>query len=362
MFMHDASHQYPDCVVDPPFNVSYCGFSASDNCIPLNGCGTSAIFPFIVSFVLIVSLVVLNLIVAIVLDTYDEIMSEDNIISTDKLTEYLRVWSTFDPEATKLLETYKVPTFLKTLSAPLGCEGDEEDLKQILMSLNLYVIDDRVHFRDILVQLAANAIKRKMRDAGKREFFELPEKSGILGRHSDKAVLINGRHFLSSSNEIEFPDSILTEEESRKLAAEKHQQEIEEAERQGKLAIKMEKQRKKSEIQDWKKAAREVEKRLRKREDLERKRKAVLEAEKQMRENAAAARLRRLAQEEEEERIALEEEEAAEKRRLAAEVEAALRAGRNPQPRASLRRSSIMGLLFDTANPFVCADSIEQVR
>lgn len=37
--MYDLSQNKAGCVVDPPYNASYCGFNDSPNCIPLNGCG-----------------------------------------------------------------------------------------------------------------------------------------------------------------------------------------------------------------------------------------------------------------------------------------------------------------------------------
>ena len=252
------------------------------------------------------------------------------------MAEYLRTWSKFDPEATKLVELHKVPDFLKSLNPPLGCGDDEEELKKVLSNLNLHVIDNHVHFRDLLAQLAVAAIKKKLLCEGRRGvFLALPEKSKVLGRHKDNAVFMKGSYLLSDSSEVKYPDTqILSDVDVSMLEAEKHKKEMEELEELGEAAIKTEKKRRSLEILNWRQQAREVEIKLTIREENERKKRSAIEAEEQMRVNAAAARLRRLAEEEEEERRALVEEEEAEKRRIAAEIEAA------PAPAPALAPSS----------------------
>jgi hypothetical protein len=257
---------------------------------------------------------------------YDEIISDDNVVNSENLAQYLRVWSLFDPEATKLVEFLKVPDILQALDPPLGCGDDQEELKKVLSNLNLHVIENHVHFRDLLSQLAVAATKKKLLCEGKRGvFLALPEKSKVLGRHKDNAVFLNGSYLLSNSSEFKISDTqILTDVDINVLEAEKHNQVMEELEELGKVAIKTEKKRRSLEILNWRLQAREVERKLNIREQNERKKRSDLEAEKQMRANAAAARLRRLAEEEEEERRLLVEEEAAEKKRIAAEIEAAV--------------------------------------
>lgn len=70
-FMYDAAHKTKECVPDPDYDPRYCGFSDHPNCIPLNGCGDVAIFPFLLIFVLLVGFVAFNLFVSIVLQGRD---------------------------------------------------------------------------------------------------------------------------------------------------------------------------------------------------------------------------------------------------------------------------------------------------
>jgi len=37
--MYDITKNTENCVVNPPYNASYCGFNDSPGCLPLNGCG-----------------------------------------------------------------------------------------------------------------------------------------------------------------------------------------------------------------------------------------------------------------------------------------------------------------------------------
>jgi hypothetical protein len=55
-------------VVDPDYDPDYCGFNDFPGCIPLNGCGSIAMFPFLLSFILVVSFIFCNLFISVVLE------------------------------------------------------------------------------------------------------------------------------------------------------------------------------------------------------------------------------------------------------------------------------------------------------
>ena len=100
-FMYDAAHDKRRCVEDPDFDSRYCGFNDHPGCIPLNGCGDTTIFPFMLSFVLLVSCVFFNLFISIVLEGFMESASIDNAkISTETLMRFSSYWTKYDPEAT----------------------------------------------------------------------------------------------------------------------------------------------------------------------------------------------------------------------------------------------------------------------
>ena len=68
LFMYDASAHLPGCVWDPPYNTSYCGFSDHPGCIPLNGCGSTFVFPYLLLYTFAVTLCLRSIFVGVVID------------------------------------------------------------------------------------------------------------------------------------------------------------------------------------------------------------------------------------------------------------------------------------------------------
>ncbi len=67
----------------------------------IKGCGTRTAVVFVFSFTLLVTLVFLNLFVAIVLDNFEDINKKDNDLLNEKNMKRLkRCWSEFDREGT----------------------------------------------------------------------------------------------------------------------------------------------------------------------------------------------------------------------------------------------------------------------
>ena len=66
--MYSLKHLGPDCVDDPPYNASYCGFSHHEGCLPLNGCGSVSAVPFMLSFIVLISVIFVSLYVAVVVE------------------------------------------------------------------------------------------------------------------------------------------------------------------------------------------------------------------------------------------------------------------------------------------------------
>merc|ERR1711871_844046 len=69
-FMYDASTQLDGCVKDPLYDDGMCGFNDKPGCEDLNGCGNIAIFPFLLSFTLFVSMVLFNLFVGVIIEGF----------------------------------------------------------------------------------------------------------------------------------------------------------------------------------------------------------------------------------------------------------------------------------------------------
>merc|ERR1712227_278578 len=71
-FMHNVAAHKPNCVKDPQYDEDMCGFNNKPGCKELNGCGSSAIFIYLLSFTLIVTFVFLNLFIGVILEGFDD--------------------------------------------------------------------------------------------------------------------------------------------------------------------------------------------------------------------------------------------------------------------------------------------------
>lgn len=69
----------------------------------------------------LVSLVFLKLFIAIILEGYKEVQSQDTRLFNSDMNQHFRgVWSEFDPEATNYINMRYIRDFLFKLGAPLG--------------------------------------------------------------------------------------------------------------------------------------------------------------------------------------------------------------------------------------------------
>jgi hypothetical protein len=92
----------------------------------INGCGKRTAEVYIFSFTLLVSLVFLNLFVAIVLDNFDDMNKKDNELLNDKNMKWLkRCWSEFDRDGTCFIKIKDFDSFLVKLGEPLGFSLEE---------------------------------------------------------------------------------------------------------------------------------------------------------------------------------------------------------------------------------------------
>eukprot|EP00760_Papus_ankaliazontas_P035339 PhM_4_TR7750/c0_g1_i1/m.105600/K04833/SCN1A; voltage-gated sodium channel type I alpha len=135
-----------ECMVEPP-NCS----SEEDNC------GSPAAPFYFVTFVLMASLVMINLFIAIILDNFSSTMKlEESALKMTDLSKFVHAWSLFDPDATMLMPTYRIPKLLAVLGPPLGIKQEYTRI-DILKKTGEYQIPEHgglVHFVETLVPLA----------------------------------------------------------------------------------------------------------------------------------------------------------------------------------------------------------------
>lgn len=70
----------------------------------IQGCGNSAAYIYFVAFIMMVSLVFLNLFIAIILEGFAASASEQKIRVGDECFEaFARAWQKYDPDATEII-------------------------------------------------------------------------------------------------------------------------------------------------------------------------------------------------------------------------------------------------------------------
>jgi len=99
-FMYDMSTHTPGCVADPEYNPDMCGFNDKYGCIPLNGCGSTTIFPFLLSYTLFVTMVLFNLFVGVIIEGFSAANDVTKALKNEDYSNFCAHWAPFDPNAT----------------------------------------------------------------------------------------------------------------------------------------------------------------------------------------------------------------------------------------------------------------------
>lgn len=122
----DAALSGATCGMDP--TIEWC-LNEEDypDCREVNGCGAGAsVFAYFYSFTIVVSFIVMNMLVAIVLEAF-EASNEGELLDPEDLEQFVSVWSEFDPQATWYIDACDVQRFLAKLKPPLGMAGLGEE-------------------------------------------------------------------------------------------------------------------------------------------------------------------------------------------------------------------------------------------
>jgi len=107
---------------------------------------------FFVFFMVIAAQLMLNLVIAILLDEFSDRGKTDSYeVTPADLDHFTRVWSDFDPEATLKLQVKKVPEFLIALGEPLGVPADtsESGARLAAIKLAIPITRGRCHFIEV---------------------------------------------------------------------------------------------------------------------------------------------------------------------------------------------------------------------
>jgi hypothetical protein len=137
-FMYDAAKDQSDCVDDPDYDPAYCGFNDGPGCTPLNGCGSLSMFPYMLSFILVISMCAFNLFLGIVIDSFEFANDHNQIIKNEDFGRFAEHWATFDTDGTSFMDYSDLHTFVATLFPPLGFAGEVCDEAVIKKRIGTY--------------------------------------------------------------------------------------------------------------------------------------------------------------------------------------------------------------------------------
>ena len=140
----------------------FAGQSAFDtSCNYENHCGNAAVsIIFHIVFIILCAFVMLNLVIAIILDNFDQSNSEqESPIGPEDMQIYVEKWAEFDPRGTYYIPASKIVDLLQRLPPPLGFQGTTVTIPQIqkhIMSIQIPDYNGQVHFLETLHALTGS--------------------------------------------------------------------------------------------------------------------------------------------------------------------------------------------------------------
>ena len=126
-------------------------------------CGSSSAPIYFVSFVTLTSFIILNLLIAVVLDNYSwsRKNSDSEAVTPSDVKSFRRVWKTFDPDLTGFINPVDVRGIILATPPPLGMKGKRvSDLGMLnfVRSLNLPDGVRYLHYTELLQSFTARAM------------------------------------------------------------------------------------------------------------------------------------------------------------------------------------------------------------
>ncbi|XP_070531532.1 voltage-dependent calcium channel type A subunit alpha-1-like [Ptychodera flava] len=132
---------------------------------PENSCGSDFTYVYFITFVFLMSFLMLNLFVAVIMDNFDYLTRDASILGAHHLDEYVRVWSDYDPAARGRILYTDMYEMLRNMTPPVGF-GKKCPYKvayKRLIRMNMPVSEDKtVHFTTTLMALIRTALNIKI--------------------------------------------------------------------------------------------------------------------------------------------------------------------------------------------------------
>jgi len=128
-----------------------------DHCSP----GAAICVIYFLVFMILVSFIMFNLVVAIILDNYQS-TSEDESLAVNKshMDQFRAVWAQHDPAGSARIEAARLPGLIAELQPPLGVRGlyvSPAYVQQLIMSCDIPNRDGYVTFHELLYALSQRA-------------------------------------------------------------------------------------------------------------------------------------------------------------------------------------------------------------
>jgi len=181
--------EWSTCVEDPPYDPRYCGFDfveeGTQDCVPLNGCGSKMYaYFYLLSFNVVISYVVINLFIGVVLEGFDTTDESTGLppVSASVVIQIRGAFKKYDEDNSEFISfPDDMEDLLCDLPHPYGFAGlKRKKIKRLEferamkdMDLTIYK-GNRVHFVDTLSGLVKRALKYQLRELGKESDIELP--------------------------------------------------------------------------------------------------------------------------------------------------------------------------------------------
>ncbi|KAE9315095.1 hypothetical protein PR003_g19081 [Phytophthora rubi] len=162
--MHDFAASPEGCVDDPPYDPTMCGFNNSATCVPLNGCGNPIAYLFFCSFTLLGTYVMLNVTVAVILESFS-VSNEDEepLFDPELLGEFQTKWAAVDPKAKGFIPVSKLYAIFTILDPPLvksDALRDRSSFLHFVCGLHLPMYEgETIYFTDTLLAMTREMVK-----------------------------------------------------------------------------------------------------------------------------------------------------------------------------------------------------------
>lgn len=130
----------------------------------MQGCGAGSAYFFFIAFILIVSLVFLNLFIAIILEGFAASASEQSIrVGEDALNAFQKHWLKYDPLATGLMSVENLESFIMDLV--------EDEIDKIAENNKLTDVNFNLT-RQRAIMLYTKWKRNKISDQDREDFFK----------------------------------------------------------------------------------------------------------------------------------------------------------------------------------------------